>query len=1006
MDVPSPIDPEALLAETSMVRRLAQALVRRADLAHDVAQDVMLVALRQPHPPEHLRGWLAAVTRRLAGKTRRSQQVRARHEGDAAPPPANDAEQQTTARLQLHRRLTDAVLALPEPYRTTVTLRFFDDLPPRAIAQRVGASGEVVRKRLSRGLEMLRERLDDDFGDRAQWLRAFAVVGLLPVGSPWLLLTVLAMNKLAIAAAAVLAVGVYFLWPDSPPPPQAATVAAASVPAPAAGHLATDDVARDAVVIGERVTASVPATTTSPACVVHVVDERGRPLEDALVHCWARGSEQSVSRATDRDGRTTFDELAGPGGALVVADGRLPHHAPMGERSGDHRLVLRDGESISGTLSVDGQPGGGWRMALRGIEIDDAVPEPLREHYRWRGARSLCDRHGGFRFLGLPADWKGNLELPQPLWLADGSVAGDGGALALSAPQHQLDIRATQLPTIRGRVFWRDTKEPVESPMVMGNAEFADGQGSPLVSVEGNRDGTFAIGFYGSSSSRRATWRDPHRRPAMQRVRLTVEDRVGGAREQQELDAAGLTALGELVVYLDRSATTHFRCVDVQGRPIAGARVKARVASAPTDGDGRGTFAGVPGEVRFVGSPGHRTGPLAPREPAAGTAEDPLVFVLEPTNVLRIRAEGRDVAGLPCLVRSEVGMFAGGRGGDFFDADLQGQDLNHSASGRTMPDGSTQWNEFSVRVQTDAKGEVTLRSLEPGVTCTIAFLDDFGRDLVRRAVRVPPFGEELEVVVRLRGAGPAFTGRVVDADGQPLRGVEVELHTTSGDTHYAHRRTDAGGRFTLEKPGDLSQVQLWLRARGFADQRHDNLTAGGAPALYTLQRGREILVQVVDQADQPLELTPVWKDHRQDGREWLRTGVWRWRDLPPGTVTLHCTVGADEFELVHDTSEPVATLRVPRPAILRLSAANGWPAVADARNALVAVARCLDAEHEVVRIRRPDSGDPETLLPGTWRIDLFEWSQPDRSLPAIERPLGLGTEVTLRAGDDATVILR
>jgi hypothetical protein len=46
------------------------------------------------------------------------------------------------------------------------------------------------------------------------------------------------------------------------------------------------------------------------------------------------------------------------------------------------------------------------------------------------------------------------------------------------------------------------------------------------------------------------------------------------------------------------------------------------------------------------------------------------------------------------------------------------------------------------------------------------------------------------------------------------------------------------------------------------------------------------------------------------------------------------------------------------------------------------------------------------MLPGRWRIELFEWSRPDISLPAAEQPLGLSTEVTLRGGDDVTAEVR
>lgn len=987
-----------------MVRRLAQALVRRRDLAHDVAQDVMLVALRQPHPPEHLRGWLAAVTRRLAGKARRAQHVRARHEGDAAPPPANEAEQHTSERLQLHRRLTDAVLALPEPYRTTVTLRFFDELPPRAIAQRLGVSSEVVRKRLSRGLEMLRERLDGDFGDRAQWVRAFAVVGLLPVGSPWLLLTVLAMNKLALATAAVLAVGVYWFWPRTDVPPAATTGVAAAPAVPAAGDVAAQAALPDAVT--ERRVAGV----TSPAqlgCSLLLVDERGVPIVGASVHCWASGDDRALERTSDREGRCRFGALEGPGGVLVIADGRFPHHEMLAERQGDHRLVMPIGASIDGTLLVDGQPGAGWRMALRSVTLGDSVPKPLRERFSWRGCQAVCGRNGEFAFVGLTAGWRGTLALPQPLWLlSEARDEEDPGALAVGAPQAQLDLRATQLPTIRGRALWSDTKQPVVRPQVMGYAKFVDGQQSPSLSCQGDEDGSFVVGFYGNSRSRSQTWRDPAHRPAFQLVRLTVQDAGFAASAQRELDATALAAPAEVLVYLDRAAITHFRCVDVSDLPIAGARVKARADSEPTDADGRGTFLGRAADVKIVGSPRHRIGPTAPRRSAAGTVDDPLVFVLPRENVVRIRVADR-AAGQRCQVRSTVGMFAGRRNADWFDQTLHGLDLNPMSGGTTQADGTTLWNEFTVNLCTDANGEAILHSLEPGVVSEVALLDDFDRSLATASFEAPPFGEDLEVVVPVAARSGKFEGRVLDANGEPLAGVKVRLTTDANATHSARRLTDQRGHFELCEPGDLSGVRLTLWAKGFAEQAHDNLTAGAGPVVYTLQRGREILVSVVDEQGKGVDIAPGCEDsERPDGREWLRTGVWRWRDLPPGKVTFHCLIGADRFEVVHDTSEPVATIRVPRPAMLRLSAANGWPALADARAHLVAVARCLDARHENVHIWGPERGDPRDLLPGTWHIDLFEWSQPDRSLPAIERPLGLSAEITLRAGEHTTAALR
>jgi RNA polymerase sigma-70 factor (ECF subfamily) len=166
---PTPIAAEDLLGEVATVRRLARALVRREDLAHDVVQDVALAALQQPHAPQRLGAWFAAVTRRLASKARRAELDRARREGKAAPPEHDDGGLRVTERLCLHRRLADAVLGLPEPYRTAVTLRFFDDLPPREIAERTDTPVATVQIRIHRGLAKLRSQLDTDRDGLKSW---------------------------------------------------------------------------------------------------------------------------------------------------------------------------------------------------------------------------------------------------------------------------------------------------------------------------------------------------------------------------------------------------------------------------------------------------------------------------------------------------------------------------------------------------------------------------------------------------------------------------------------------------------------------------------------------------------------------------------------------------------------------------------------------------------------------------------------------------------------------
>ena len=161
-----------LAAHVHWVRRVARALVRGGDAADDVEQETWLSALR--HPPRHegdLRRWFGAVARHVVGKLARSESRREKHEGDAAIEAARGsgdvapASDLLVARAQLQQRVAAAVLELAEPYRSTLLARYFEELPPAAIATKLGVPVETVKTRLKRGLEQMRERLKAELGD-------------------------------------------------------------------------------------------------------------------------------------------------------------------------------------------------------------------------------------------------------------------------------------------------------------------------------------------------------------------------------------------------------------------------------------------------------------------------------------------------------------------------------------------------------------------------------------------------------------------------------------------------------------------------------------------------------------------------------------------------------------------------------------------------------------------------------------------------------------------------
>lgn len=176
-----------LLAETKWIQNLARRLVGNVSRADDVAQDTLVIALENPPTQvidqQGLRSWLAGVIRRVASHDRRAEVRRAHRQQVAAKVGFDPSSHDVVERYALQRRVAESVMALAEPYRSSLLLFYFDDLSVRAVGAATGAQVATVRKRLSRGRELLRESLDEEYGEDCRgWLRA--LVGA-PVQRSW-----------------------------------------------------------------------------------------------------------------------------------------------------------------------------------------------------------------------------------------------------------------------------------------------------------------------------------------------------------------------------------------------------------------------------------------------------------------------------------------------------------------------------------------------------------------------------------------------------------------------------------------------------------------------------------------------------------------------------------------------------------------------------------------------------------------------------------------------------
>jgi RNA polymerase sigma factor (sigma-70 family) len=279
----TPVRMDELLAHAGWVRRLAARLVRDADVAEDVAQEVWAHALRSPpRDRRNLRGWLAAAVRSTALTLKRSESRRTSRETAVAPAEVAPATSDLVARAHLHRELVEHVLALEEPHRSIVLAHWFEEESLASIARRLGLTEKVTRSRLDAAHARLRQRMDERAGGRREWMCALSSwTGALPAtgaGSAVALGGVLVATKYAVAGALVLAAGTltWILWLDESIPPPIAEVARedgaqALDPRVETAELAPRgeaSAAREALEIAEQRAPTAPSAATSARWLV------------------------------------------------------------------------------------------------------------------------------------------------------------------------------------------------------------------------------------------------------------------------------------------------------------------------------------------------------------------------------------------------------------------------------------------------------------------------------------------------------------------------------------------------------------------------------------------------------------------------------------------------------------------------------------------------------------------------------------------------------------------
>src|SRR5215831_12482174 len=146
-----------LLENSEWLRRLARSLVRDDAQAEDLVQETWMVALAHPPPsPGTARPWMRTILRNLVRMKARAHTRRRRREQVALEGAIGaESSHERLERIEAQRLLATLVLDLPEPYRSTIMLRYYQGMSAAEVAAREDVPAGTVRWRLREGLERL-----------------------------------------------------------------------------------------------------------------------------------------------------------------------------------------------------------------------------------------------------------------------------------------------------------------------------------------------------------------------------------------------------------------------------------------------------------------------------------------------------------------------------------------------------------------------------------------------------------------------------------------------------------------------------------------------------------------------------------------------------------------------------------------------------------------------------------------------------------------------------------
>lgn len=728
---------EQLLADAAWLRRLAQRLAGDDD-ADDLVQETWLAAWRRkPAGDESLRPWLYKVMRDTFRMRRRARGRRASREAAMAEPMAPATPAQLLEQIRLHQQLVELVLALDEPFRSTVLARFVEGRSAVDIARTAEVSEGTVRWRLHEALERLRRQLDERHGTRKHWAPAvLAFSG----GTMGIAKTSKIGAGLVLLILFLLGSGMLLLIQSVRRSTSTKNQSVASLAETKSGTPARASSSPSTFESVESRPWWDPAGMALRHITGRVITQDGLPIRGARVDLrgWANVTTDAPegSLETGADGTFAFaPRAAAMYGVVASAEGYAPRavrvdpRAPSGEPAPDNlTIVLAACEATVEGIVADS--GGG--------PIEGAT---VRFGAGLLAFGPMVSTDAAGRYLACVSD--------DATLMSAGADGYEHVRLRIyPRGKQRLDVALAPEARLIGQLIEEETGRPVSNAQVFVASGEATVEPRYALSAA---DGTFELGGIAAG-----------------RVMLRVWSADHFMFDARELNVVAGKTVGPVIVTIPRAASVRGRVVS-NGAPLAGASVQFHLPTSRGPVDSLRAVTDADGSFVAVNVGRGREVTVAVRG----------VTVRSPVT---IDTTSGDVQGVTIDVRATVSLRGHVRrhGVGIAGAKVQVQ----AASGR------------SAIVETDQAGSFTALAPSSGacsLSATSASLGAYTTDALKVSCDQSQDGLSLEL-----DAGAALGGVVVDEKGMPVVGAFVKAVRTQGDD-LGRAVSDTDGTFQIDQ---------------------------------------------------------------------------------------------------------------------------------------------------------------------------------------------------------------